>query len=226
MIYAPADFVAVTVPADDRGGCGEQHRRPDGAHTWALSCEACEPFLMQSDSRWVRTAAEIPETYDQRKSRETLAIRGTQDRDDILTIALARLAGLDLPPSLAGAPSRLAIGTAGRDDGLPGRTPAAGGPGFLRYLRTSDALSRGRRAGCVMTEGSQPGLTLVTAPKFCTSCGQELPEAGGMCPACPQVDAQRRAVMASYFGQMQALRDIDAAEHAAELRVRADVAQA
>ena len=89
MIYAPADFVAVTVPADDRGGCGEQHRRPDGAHTWALSCEACEPCLMQSDSRWVRTAAEIPETYDQRKSRETLAIRGTQDRDDILTIALA-----------------------------------------------------------------------------------------------------------------------------------------
>ena len=77
-----------------------------------------------------------------------------------------------------------------------------------------------------MTEGSQPGLTLVTAPKFCTSCGQELPEPGGMCPACPHVDAQRRAVMASYFGQMEALRDIDAAEHAAELRVRADVARA
>ena len=77
-----------------------------------------------------------------------------------------------------------------------------------------------------MTADAQPGLTLVSAPKFCTSCGQELPEAGGMCPACPHVDAQRRAVMASYFGQMQALRDIDTAEHAAELRVRADMARA
>ena len=143
MIYAPADFVAVTVPADDRGGCGEQHRRPDGAHTWALSCEACEPWLMQTDSRWVRTAAEIPETYDQRKSRETLAIRGTQDRDDILTIALAKLAGLDLPPSLAGAPSRLAIGTLAGKMACAGRTRAACRAGFLWRLWPGDALSRG-----------------------------------------------------------------------------------
>ncbi len=71
-------------------------------------------------------------------------------------------------------------------------------------------------------------LSLVTgAPeRFCTGCGKELPEPGALCPACPQVDARRRAVISSYRGQLEALRDIDAAEHAAELLARAQSARA
>jgi hypothetical protein len=110
MLYPPADIASVTIPADGRG-CGQVHKRPetpDGrpVHPWGLSCGGgCEDFLLRTDSRWARTIAEIPLTYDQAKEQEHLALRGTTDRDSILTLALAKLAGLDvtqLPASITG----------------------------------------------------------------------------------------------------------------------------
>lgn len=61
-----------------------------------------------------------------------------------------------------------------------------------------------------MTAGTEtaPGLVL-----FCTSCGQELPGPGEPCPACPELDERRRAVVARYSGQLAELRQIDTEEN-------------
>jgi hypothetical protein len=62
-------------------------------------------------------------------------------------------------------------------------------------------------------------LLMTGAPiKFCTQCGRTLPEPGALCPACPQLDARRRAVVLAYRDQVEALRDIDAADNALALR--------
>jgi hypothetical protein len=69
---------------------------------WALTCDACEDYL-RHDPHWAVTSSEIPETHDETKSREDFERRGAKDKDAILTLALARLAGIDaaeLPESL------------------------------------------------------------------------------------------------------------------------------
>jgi hypothetical protein len=61
---------------------------------------------------------------------------------------------------------------------------------------------------------------------FCTSCGQELSGPGEECPACPRLDARRRAVVARYSGQLAELRAIDTAENAKALQDAAGRARA
>ena len=81
------------------------------------------------------------ETYDAKKERESLAIRGSRDRDDILTLALAKLAGLDLPPSLAGTTERLGLSGA-----VPGSLACPAGhlqPGGQAYCGACGLPMRG-----------------------------------------------------------------------------------
>jgi hypothetical protein len=106
LLYPPSDFVAQTIPAEGGRGCGVEHRRPTGpdgraVHPWALSCEPCEAWLRANDDRWSPTIAEIKPTHDEAREREMLAVRGSADRDDILMRALAKIAGIDIPASLA-----------------------------------------------------------------------------------------------------------------------------
>lgn len=106
MLYPPSDWVATTIPAEGGRGCGREHRRPMGpdgvpAHPWALQCEPCEAWLRANDDRWSLTVAEIKLTYDEARQQELLAVRGSADRDDILMRALAKIAGIDVPASLA-----------------------------------------------------------------------------------------------------------------------------
>jgi hypothetical protein len=61
-------------------------------------------------------------------------------------------------------------------------------------------------------------LAAVATPLFCPDCGQKLPAPGGMCPSCPQFDAERRAIMADYRHQLDRLRAVDVAENAQLLR--------
>ena len=105
-LYARSDLVSVHVsPA--HGGCQEgTHRRPvehgAPAKIWRLDCPDCENFL-RSDPLWSTTVSEIPETHDERIAREDFEKRGAKDKDAIMTLALARLAGVDpalLPDSL------------------------------------------------------------------------------------------------------------------------------
>jgi hypothetical protein len=64
------------------------------------------------------------------------------------------------------------------------------------------------------------------AALFCTECGRELPGPGEACPACPQLDARRRAVVARYSGQVTELRAIDADENRKALQDAAGRARA
>ena len=69
---------------------------------WELDCPACEDHL-RHDPHWSSTVSEVPETFDEQKAREDFEKRGARDKDAIMTLALARLAGIDpdlLPASL------------------------------------------------------------------------------------------------------------------------------
>lgn len=105
-IYARSDLAAVTVPAEGFGGCGDLHSRPvaNGApvQIWALDCYLCEDHL-RHDPHWAVTPSEIAETHDEKNNREDFERRGAKDKDAVLTLALARLAGIpagELPDSL------------------------------------------------------------------------------------------------------------------------------
>lgn len=117
-LWARSDLASVTVSAA-HGGCGTVHIRPAPGgvpvQPWKLDCDACGDYL-RSDGHWSVTPSEIPETHDEKVSREDFEKRGAKDKDAILTLALARLAGIDsaeLPESLtrmiSGAPLHVPV---------------------------------------------------------------------------------------------------------------------
>jgi hypothetical protein len=117
-LWARSDLASVTVSAA-HGGCGEVHIRPAPGGVpdpiWRLDCDVCADHL-RHDDHWSVTVSEIPETWDEAKSREDFDKRGAKDKDAILTLALARLAGIDsaeLPESLtrmiSGAPLHVPV---------------------------------------------------------------------------------------------------------------------
>lgn len=95
-IYARSDLAAVYV-SDAHGGCGQGHRRPveNGAPAklWKLECFACEDHL-RSDPLWSTTIAELPETYDEKLTREDLEKRGARNQQQMTALALAKIAGI------------------------------------------------------------------------------------------------------------------------------------
>jgi len=133
-LYPPSDIHAVTVPADDGRGCGVTHARPAGPdgqpiHPWALTCSVCEQHLLATDPRFARTIPEISLTYDEAKTQEQLAVRGSADRDSLMLAALTRLAGLELPagaarPLPAGAPVTAMLACPRGTRSLPGTSSA------------------------------------------------------------------------------------------------------
>jgi SAP domain len=119
-LYPPSNWVESTVPAD-AGGCGRPHRRPyvsgKPVHPYALECPPCENYLRKNmPDQWSATVSEIAETYDEKLAREDFEKRGAKDKDAVLTLALARLAGIDsaeLPESLtrmiSGVPAHIPV---------------------------------------------------------------------------------------------------------------------
>jgi hypothetical protein len=102
-LYARSDLVAVTVSAD-HGGCGSVHARPvvggAPAKVWMLKCHPCEDFL-RSDSLWSSQVTTIPETIDEKSSREDVEKRGAVEQAQGVADALGQLAKLgDLPAIL------------------------------------------------------------------------------------------------------------------------------
>lgn len=101
-VYARADLASVTVSAA-HGGCGQVHTRPapggNPVAVWKLDCAACENHL-RTDALWSATVSEIPETPDEALTREDWEKRGVRDRDNVLALALGKLAGVDLPDTL------------------------------------------------------------------------------------------------------------------------------
>jgi hypothetical protein len=114
-VYAQNDICAKVIPASF-GGCNQLHRRPvvNGAPAklWALDCPQCEDHL-RSDPQWSTTLSELPETYDEKLRREDFEKRGALDERKLMAMALAKLTGIDIPETIAGAISGIAPHIAG-----------------------------------------------------------------------------------------------------------------
>jgi hypothetical protein len=110
MPFARSDIMSTTI-SKTHGGCGETHRRPFigglPAETWELSCPQCREYL-STDPLWSSTLADVPVTYDEKRQEESANFTFTKNRDDIMTMALAKIAGLDTGGMLAGIAARTA----------------------------------------------------------------------------------------------------------------------
>lgn len=104
-IYARSDLASVSVSAA-HGGCGETHTRPapggNPVEVWGLDCPRCADYL-RSDPLWSTTVSEIPETLDEELARKDFEKRGAMDERRIMTLAMAKLAGLELPETISAA---------------------------------------------------------------------------------------------------------------------------
>lgn len=103
-VYARSDIAAVTV-GRSHGGCGVVHSRPvvNGApaRTWGLTCPPCEAHLTH-DPAWSGTLADVPSTPDEDLARESAVKKTISSRDDIMALALAKIAGLPVAEYLTG----------------------------------------------------------------------------------------------------------------------------
>lgn len=102
MPFARSDLASVTVSAA-HGGCGQVHARPapggKPVDVWELTCEPCSAYL-RTDPLWAATLSEVGETPDEKLTREDFEKRGTYDRDAVMAMAMAKLAGVELPETL------------------------------------------------------------------------------------------------------------------------------
>ncbi len=149
--YAPSDMISVNIPAEGDRGCGEIHARetgPDGypVQPWRIDCPQCSSWLLANDNRWSATVEDISETYDEKRARENFEKRGVRDRDALVALAMARMAGLsqaEIPPSIAKA-------LTGLPAHVPGVTLCVAGhdntPGS-RYCRECGAAMSRRAPG-------------------------------------------------------------------------------
>lgn len=103
-VYARSDVMHVTV-SRAHGGCGEPHSRPvrNGApdKLWKLSCPQCQQFLA-SDPLWSGTLADVPDTPDEVLARDNVQKTTMKSRDDLMALAVAKLAGLPVAEFLTG----------------------------------------------------------------------------------------------------------------------------
>ena len=173
MLFARNDLDFFKVPPES-GGCLTTpggHRRPviEGApvRPWRVECPACEPFLRERLSDlFATTEADLPETPDETKGREDFAKRGATDRDNVLALAMAKLAGVELPQTL-----RQAI--SGASPALPAVA------GFMVCTNGHDAEPGSRfcsECGAPMRKpvaaACPDGHPVAASAKFCSECGK------------------------------------------------------
>jgi hypothetical protein len=187
-VYAPSDFKSVNIPA----GCGHEHTReigPDGypVSPWAVTCPDCEAWLLTHDDRWVTAPEDVRETFDERKSRERFESRGLAERDALMALAMARMAGVsqaEIPPSVSKMLS-----------GLPAHLPA---PCCARAITATrpgrgSAGSADRRCPARPPPArSRPEVDRAEALEFllgttCSGCGAALPAPGEPCAGCGRI---------------------------------------
>lgn len=172
-LYARSDIVAVSVSPEAHGGCGKTHHRPasDGnpVPIWALDCLACEDFLRSGHSDlWAASPAKIPESPDEIANREENDKRAARDQQQIMTAALAKIAGLPeaeramILTGVSAAPPRALESPVT----CPGGHKSPAGSKFCTECgRPVAALS------VVLCPG---GHANAPGSKFCTECGHAL----------------------------------------------------
>ena len=216
-LWARSDLASVSVSAA-HGGCGVVHTRPapggKPAELWELDCHPCSDYL-RHDPLWSTTLSEIPETHDEKNAREDFDKRGARDKDQVLAMALAKLAGVELPESLlrpitGNMPKAIALMEC--PAGHPGK------PGS-KFCATCGAAMQ------------QPVNALTAAPVLCPD-GHENAPGGKFCATCgTSMNAQAQAAHLTPGGEPEPaarkvrLRDMrleDLQALARERRVDAD----
>jgi len=114
---------------------------------------------------WSATISEVPETPDEEKSREDFQRRGALDRDQIMAMAMAKLAGVDLPETM-----RRPI------SGLAPHIPAVAGSLECENGHGCEPGSRFcQECGSPMRQPDRPrcsnGHPVTAQARFCQECG-------------------------------------------------------
>jgi hypothetical protein len=105
-MFAPSDISEINV-STAHGGCGQRHARGTDetgqpVQPWGITCPSCETFLA-SEGRFSKTVDGIKETFDETLAREAWETKGIKDRDALLAVAMARMAGVSqsqIPPTV------------------------------------------------------------------------------------------------------------------------------
>lgn len=191
MLFARNDVDFIHVPVES-GGCLEGgHRRPviQGARakTWRISCPSCEPFMKERlGDLFVTNEADIPETPDEALNRESFEKRGAKDRDNVLALALASIANVQLPESL-----RRSISGFGTEiPAIAGMLVCANGhdaePGS-RFCPECGSPVRQPAATATCPQGHENAATA----KFCSDCGSPMTSLSVAAISGPAASAQQ-----------------------------------
>ena len=214
-VYSRSDVDMENVSVDGHGGCGSVHVRPRGsdgsrAHLWELTCPNCEGYLKTTPT-WATTPADVPETPDETKGREDFAKRGATDRDNVLALAMAKLAGVELPQTLRQAIS----GASPAVMAISGKLVCEAGhdaePGSKFCQECGRPMRAPSAAACPQ------GHPVGAGAKFCQECGFSIPQAAA--PAIePSASGPARAPKAA--NHAKPMRDWRAEDLRAEARRR------
>jgi hypothetical protein len=166
---------------------------------WGLTCGPCEDWL-RSDPHWSPTISKIPETYDEKITREDFAERGQLDERRLMAMALAKLTGLRLPETLAsltGLPSGMIAGTVECEQGHENRAGS-------KFCAECGTVMR-EAEPTVVTCGN--GHENAASAKFCAECGDPFGNA-----AVPALPAAPGATQEAPAAPQKRLRDMKADE--------------
>ena len=205
--FARSDVMGVNIGVES-GGCGTQggHSRPviNGApvRLWKLDCGPCSTAL-KDDPLWSTTEADIPETPDETKGREDFAKRGATDRDNVLAVALAKLAGVELPQTIRqaihGASPEIHATIAGKLICAEGHDAEPGS----RFCQECGSPVRQPAASVKCPQGHENAVTA----KFCSDCGSPVQPVAAIGPPAPRTAPAPRAPAARKPPKTKPLRD-------------------
>lgn len=155
-IYARNDILSVGL-SRSHGGCGKSHSRPvengNPVKLWAFDeCPVCERVL-RADPHWSTTVSEMPETYDEKVTREDQEKRGQRDAATATSQALTQLSSLgDLPAVMA-------------------QLVALFNGGDLSKFQLPQV---GIQKPSILSEYCPSGHEVQGGPRFCGECGIEM----------------------------------------------------
>ena len=166
----------------DQGCCGQVHPYVINASGFpSITCaNGCEDFL-RHDPLHKMLASEVPETYDEKTTREDWEKRGAADQQYIQAMVMAKAFGLEIPDSFA------RLGTGGRK-ALPGAAKCPAG----HEVRAGNAFCG--TCGASMTADlvrCKDGHANDPSEKFCGDCGVPMGDLvpGAVIPDVPRIAA-------------------------------------
>ena len=174
-VWARSDVASVTV-SEAHKGCGKTHVRPAPGgrpvDVWEITCPGgCEDFL-RTDPLFASNRSELPESPDEVKSREDFEKRGVLERDQVMALAMAKIAGIELSEP----PRRPALGLVPPLAVTAGQVECPNGHGCdpgTRFCTECGSAMREEAKRCPEGHENAPSA------KFCADCGASLAAGAG-----------------------------------------------